>query len=224
MIKFFSGAVVAVAFVATATLATPQAQAYAEISIQDSTGSNLVDLSAIEDGSDVIANILNGSPSSGSVNVLNDTGSDVTSLTLYFNGSVDDGLDFQFNGNYSGGNGGDCTISTGGSVISTATSNGCQTAQNALATASYEFNLTDISPTITADGQFEITWGSFSNTDTGCIGGTSASNCGTVAAPAPLLGHGLPVVLAVGGLLLGAEFWQRSRKRRWFGATGAASA
>jgi hypothetical protein len=38
------------------------------------------------------------------------------------------------------------------------------------------------------------------------------------AVPAPVIGHGLPVVLAVGGVLFGAKLLQRSRKRRSFGA------
>ena len=39
-----------------------------------------------------------------------------------------------------------------------------------------------------------------------------------VAVPAPSIGHGLPVVLALGGALFGAKLLQRSRKRRSFGA------
>jgi hypothetical protein len=35
--------------------------------------------------------------------------------------------------------------------------------------------------------------------------------------PAPLIGHGLPVVLAVGGILFGAQLSKRSKKRRSFG-------
>jgi hypothetical protein len=37
------------------------------------------------------------------------------------------------------------------------------------------------------------------------------------AVPAPLIGHGLAVVLAVGGVLFGAKLLERSRKRRRFG-------
>jgi hypothetical protein len=37
------------------------------------------------------------------------------------------------------------------------------------------------------------------------------------AVPAPLIGHGLAVVLAVGGVLFGSKLLQRSRKRRSFG-------
>jgi hypothetical protein len=38
------------------------------------------------------------------------------------------------------------------------------------------------------------------------------------AVPAHAIGHGLPVVLAVGGVLFGAKLLERSRKRRLFGA------
>jgi hypothetical protein len=37
------------------------------------------------------------------------------------------------------------------------------------------------------------------------------------AVPAPLIGHGLAVVLAVGGVLFGAKLLERSREPRWFG-------
>jgi hypothetical protein len=37
------------------------------------------------------------------------------------------------------------------------------------------------------------------------------------AVPAPLIGHGLAVVLALGGVLFGAKLLERSRKRRSFG-------
>ena len=39
-----------------------------------------------------------------------------------------------------------------------------------------------------------------------------------VAVPAPIIGQGLPVVLAVGGVWFGARLVARSRKRRWFRA------
>lgn len=38
------------------------------------------------------------------------------------------------------------------------------------------------------------------------------------ATPAPIIGQGLPVVLAVGGLLFGARLWQRNKTRRSLGA------
>jgi hypothetical protein len=39
----------------------------------------------------------------------------------------------------------------------------------------------------------------------------------TVAVPAPVIGHGLPVLLAVGGIFFGAKLSERSRKRRLLG-------
>jgi hypothetical protein len=44
--------------------------------------------------------------------------------------------------------------------------------------------------------------------------GTSGANEHTIAIPAPLLGHGPLVLLAVGGLLLGAKLFGRSKKHR----------
>lgn len=46
----------------------------------------------------------------------------------------------------------------------------------------------------------------------GNVGSTPLTNAGVVV-PAPPIGHGLPVLLAVSGILLGAKFWGRSKKR-----------
>jgi hypothetical protein len=56
-------------------------------------------------------------------------------------------------------------------------------------------------------------FGNFQGTE---LTGTQAIGTAT-AVPAPLIGHGLPVVLAVGGLLFGAKLWERSKSRRSFG-------
>jgi hypothetical protein len=45
--------------------------------------------------------------------------------------------------------------------------------------------------------------------------GECVSNC--VIVPAPSIGHGLPVVLVVGGLLLGFKLWERKQNRRSLG-------
>jgi hypothetical protein len=42
-----------------------------------------------------------------------------------------------------------------------------------------------------------------------------------VAVPAPLIGHGLSALLAVGGLLFGAKFLERTKKRRSLGTQPA---
>ena len=41
----------------------------------------------------------------------------------------------------------------------------------------------------------------------------------TVPVPAPLIGRGVPVFLAVSGMLFGAKLLERSRKRRSLGTT-----
>jgi hypothetical protein len=43
---------------------------------------------------------------------------------------------------------------------------------------------------------------------------------GTMATPAPPIGRGLPVLMAVGGLLFGARLWERGKKRFLAGAAG----
>ena len=47
---------------------------------------------------------------------------------------------------------------------------------------------------------------------------TAAQDAGYSTAPAPSIGHGLPGILAVAGVLFGAGFLERSRKRRSPGA------
>jgi hypothetical protein len=46
----------------------------------------------------------------------------------------------------------------------------------------------------------------------------------TAVSPAPPIGKGLPVILAVGGLLFGVKLWERSKKRRLLGAAAIAHA
>jgi hypothetical protein len=40
---------------------------------------------------------------------------------------------------------------------------------------------------------------------------------GTLAVPAPLIGHGFPILLAVGGVLFAAKLLERSKQRRTLG-------
>jgi hypothetical protein len=40
----------------------------------------------------------------------------------------------------------------------------------------------------------------------------TCSACGIHPAPAPLLGAGIPSAIAIGGTLLGAKFWGRTKK------------
>jgi hypothetical protein len=55
---------------------------------------------------------------------------------------------------------------------------------------------------------------------TGTLGGEFFALAPTTLSPvpAPVIGHGLAVVLAVGGVLFGSKLLERSRKRRLFGA------
>ena len=52
-------------------------------------------------------------------------------------------------------------------------------------------------------GSYEWTWGSGPN-----------QNFTLDAVPAPLIGRGLPVLLAVGGLLFGAKLLERGKRHR----------
>ena len=57
-------------------------------------------------------------------------------------------------------------------------------------------------------GTYVWTWGSGANADSFTL------NAGVAAVPAPSIGRGLPVLLAVGGILLGAKLLERSKKHR----------
>ena len=149
------------------------------IQIQNVNGSPYVDLSQIEDGNYLLTAIILGSPSAGSINVTNDTGASVSSLDLYFDGLL---APNQFlNGQFSGAFAGTCTISDGGTTISTGTSNGCITG-TALPLDSYKFAF-DFSSAIAKNASFNISWASFSDIATGCIAGTP--NCLPVSTPEP---------------------------------------
>jgi hypothetical protein len=50
---------------------------------------------------------------------------------------------------------------------------------------------------------------SYQSCTTGVVGAPTA-----VVVPAPLIGHGLPALMAVGGIFFGAKLWDRSSKRR----------
>jgi hypothetical protein len=57
-------------------------------------------------------------------------------------------------------------------------------------------------------GTYVWTWGS------GAADDTFTLQIGPAAVPAPLIGHGLPVLLPVGGLLFGAKLLERSKRQR----------
>jgi hypothetical protein len=55
-------------------------------------------------------------------------------------------------------------------------------------------------------GTYVWTWGSGADADSFTL------QIGPAAVPAPLIGRGLPVLLAVGGLLFGAKLLERSKR------------
>jgi hypothetical protein len=59
----------------------------------------------------------------------------------------------------------------------------------------------------------------FAYTVSGVQGIFSGTVTESLVVPAPLIGHGLPVLLAVGGILFGAKFLERGKKRRLLEAT-----
>jgi hypothetical protein len=75
-------------------------------------------------------------------------------------------------------------------------------------------NWTDAAAVLTPDGST-----SYSNYPQGFEAVTAAQDAGSYVAPAPLIGHGLPGILAVAGVLFGAGLLERSRKRRSPGAS-----
>jgi hypothetical protein len=103
-----------------------------------------------------------------------------------------------------------------------------------LLAGTYTFSMTDVMSTSsycdsgTGECSFDVP-----GTDSYAIGVYDVSSVNTpndvlltavTVAPAPLIGYGLPVVLAVLGLLIGAGLWDRSQKRRLPGAIGHAAA
>jgi len=70
----------------------------------------------------------------------------------------------------------------------------------------------DFSSVSFAGGTATFTGSVGAGNDFDALGGTTVTfNVTTQAVPAPLIGHGLLAFLAVGGILFGAKFWQRSR-------------
>ena len=59
-----------------------------------------------------------------------------------------------------------------------------------------------------------FTW--ITDSDYNAIGGNFVTfevvTTGPAPVPAPLIGRGLPILLAFGGILLGARLWERSKK------------
>ncbi len=194
--------------VAVICLALCAASASADIlSIQNTNGAAVVNLSNILSGSYDIVTIIAGSPSAGSINVINDTGAALTSMTLYYNGNTGAAaganLSCQSHGNFNTTNAA-CYVDVNGTHYS----NGAST-PNGLPTGSYAFvwtfNGSAQSNLVASGAEFNIAWASFSHTDdNGCIGGTTSPNCSVVGTPEPA-----SLTLLGGGLLVG------SLRKRW---------
>jgi hypothetical protein len=159
-----------------AVVSSQPAMADAIFKLQATNGSAYVNLTSILDGSYKISTIVGGSPSSGSINVTNDVGGGLQTLTLYYYGDTGPGgsagstltcQNFNFNG---AGGGGQTSCSIFDPQNSTYYNNGAKTPDN-LTLNSYKFSWTF---TGAQTGNFNIAWASFSGTSyDGCLGGTS---------------------------------------------------
>jgi hypothetical protein len=78
-----------------------------------------------------------------------------------------------------------------------------------LGTSTATFDDTTLSGLGVTPGTYEWTWGSGADADSFTL------QIGPAAAPAPLIGRGLPALLAVGGLLLGSKLLGRGNRRRF---------
>jgi hypothetical protein len=136
----------------------------------------------------IVTLINNGNPSSGCVEVTNDTGGPVSQITLVYSGSLASNqfLDCHYGGAFSG----TCTIneSDGDSFTGNVSAGESKSDVNPALPVTFIFNL---STPIAAGGTFDITWASFANGDTGCIGTTSSCTPVSESATLPLLGCGL---------------------------------
>jgi len=119
------------------------------IKIQNINGSPTINFSQISNGSFTIANIIHGSPSAGSINVINNSGHALTSLILHFSGLVTSNqfLNCQFGGAFHGS----CAI------FSPSNANLGSTTGKNLPQGSYSFVWTFNTP-IAAGAKFNIEW------------------------------------------------------------------
>ncbi len=149
-------------------------------SFQGSGGTPL-SLTGIENGTIVLLAVI-GTQTSPVYEVVNNTGSTVTSFSFVFTGSLPSNqfLDCQVNGGFSGAS---CTISGAGGTVGT----NAQYGPNALLPATITFSGLNIANGAT----FDIAFSSFANGASGQVTGVSVPEPGTVG------------LLGAGGLVLG---------------------
>jgi hypothetical protein len=83
---------------------------------------------------------------------------------------------------------------------------------NAAAFASYNLQ-TPIGPIVGTSDYFSMNQ-TFPTNDGNFVLTTVTSTSFTATIPAPVIGHGLPGLLAIGGVLFGAKLFERSKRRR----------
>lgn len=157
--------------VCVALLPARPAMANAILGLQNTNGSPYVDLTSILNGSYQIANIVNGSPSAGSINVRNNVAGGITTLTLDYHGVTGPANDAGstldcHNFNFGGGN---TTCSVYDPNNGMYYDNGTSTPSD-LPLNNYIFEWTFAS---SMTGNFNIDWASFSGSGyTGTITGS----------------------------------------------------
>jgi hypothetical protein len=225
-LPILAGAAVVAALVA----ATPQARADVVdpiVAIANATSTNVttgiggitypaqLSLMAIENGSEPLTF---GSPasggcgsapcSSGNYLVTNDFSTTQTSITFSWTGTIAENqfINIQENGAFTSAigtlspNNLLCTTCGGQSTSAqffTPVPGGSGSTQGPVFTETYTWTGVSIAP----GAEFDITFASFANGDT------------TVPVPAPLIGHGLFVLLAVGGVLFGGKLLESFKNR-----------
>lgn len=106
----------------------------------------------------------------------------------------------------------------GVSLFASGTENGCtQTSPGGAYSGCGNdlLNIADSAPTSdVTSGPVTLAAGTYDLWYTAANGTPEVLVTNTVPVPAPLIGHGLPVLLAVGGLLFGAKMWDRSNRQR----------
>lgn len=171
------------------------------LSIQQTSGPASVNVSGALSGTYEIANVIDGSPSEGSINVTNDLDRRIASLTLYCDSLIasKENFDSQANSGFTGS----CSIyERSGNLISTPSKTGGQTGMG-LSQGSYKFAST-LNLHIKRGFSFNIARASFSGkADTGCMAGTASCVPASKPRALTLLGLSLFALVPVAG-----ELWR----------------